>query len=58
MAKALANETISLEDEDEIKEVHKIVRSRQANAVKSQQRIAMQYIEGVEPDIFPLKTSR
>jgi hypothetical protein len=38
--------------------VRKTVRSRKANAVKRQQRIAMQYIDGVEPGIFPLKTSR
>ena len=58
MEKALANGTISLDDESYIQVISKTVRSRKANAVKRQQRIAIQYIEGVERGIFPLKTSR
>jgi len=58
MEKALVNGTISLDDESYIQVIRKTVRSRKANAVKRQQRIAMQYIEGVERGIFPLKTSR
>ena len=58
MEKALANGTISLDDESYIQVIRKTVRSRKANAVKRQQRIAIQYIEGVERGIFPLKTSR
>ena len=57
MEKALVNGTISLDDESYIHVIRKTVRSRKTNAVKRQQRISMQYIEGVERGIFPLKTS-
>ena len=58
MEKALANGTISFEDESLIKEVRKIVRSRKANAVKRQQRIAKQYIANAERGEFPKKSNR
>ena len=55
--KTLVIVTISLDDESYIQVIRKTVRSRKANAVKRQQRIAMQYIECIEPGIFPLKSS-
>lgn len=55
--KTLVIVTISLDDESLIQEFHKIFRSRKTNAVKRQQRIATQYIECIEPGIFPLKSS-
>ena len=58
MEKALANGTISFDDEYMIKEVRKTVRAKKANAVKRQQRIAEQYIKGVELGKFPYKTHR
>ena len=48
-------------DSDEaifISEVREVVRRRKANAVKRQERIARQYIRGVEIGKFPLKTHR
>ena len=58
MEKALADGTISVDDEDIIKDVRKTVRARKANAIKRQQLIAEQYIANIEHGIFPLYTKR
>lgn len=58
MEKALADGTISVDDEDIIKDLRKTVRARKANAIKRQQRIAEQYVANIERGIFPLYTKR
>ena len=53
MEEALVNGTISFDDESYIQVIRKTVLSRKANAVKRQQRIAMQYIEVLSEVFFP-----
>lgn len=54
----VVREQINSEEEIFISEVRKVVHRRKANAIKRQERIAKQYIQGVEIGKFPYKTHR
>lgn len=58
MERAKSGGTLNYEDEGLLLEIREVVRTRKANAIKRQQRIAAQYIANVEHGVFPMKTHR